>query len=57
MAVRDQHEPFANWDGMQDAVEQIFRLLLPRGSLVAGKNLGIATNIVTGPDGNVYVLL
>ena len=26
------------------------------GSLVAGKNFGIATNIATGPDGNLYVL-
>src|SRR5262249_22489752 len=25
------------------------------GSLVAGKNFGIVTNIVTGPDGNLYV--
>ena len=25
------------------------------GSLVAGKNFGIGTNIVTGPDGNLYV--
>src|SRR5207302_1107725 len=25
------------------------------GSLVAGKNFGIMTNIVTGPDGNLYV--
>ncbi|HEY5472329.1 MAG TPA: hypothetical protein VIK32_03960, partial [Candidatus Limnocylindrales bacterium] len=24
-------------------------------SLVAGKNFGIVTNIVTGPDGNLYV--
>jgi len=24
------------------------------GSLVAGKNFGIVTNIVTGPDGNLY---
>lgn len=25
------------------------------GSLVAGKNFGIVTNIVSGPDGNLYV--
>src|SRR5206468_4642496 len=25
------------------------------GSLVAGENFGIVTNIVTGPDGNLYV--
>ncbi len=25
------------------------------GSLVAGKNFGIVTDIVTGPDGNLYV--
>jgi aldose sugar dehydrogenase len=24
-------------------------------SLIAGKNFGIVTNIVTGPDGNLYV--
>ena len=24
-------------------------------SLVAGKNFGIVTNIVSGPDGNLYV--
>jgi len=26
------------------------------GSLIAGKNFGIGTNIVTGPDGNLYVV-
>ena len=25
------------------------------GSLVAGKNFGIVTNVVSGPDGNLYV--
>src|SRR5207249_1415763 len=25
------------------------------GSLVAGKNFGVVTNIVSGPDGNLYV--
>ena len=25
------------------------------GSLVAGKNFGIVTNIITGPDGSLYV--
>jgi len=25
------------------------------GSLVAGKNFGIVTNIVTGPDGSLFV--
>ena len=25
------------------------------GSLVAGKNFGIVTDIVSGPDGNLYV--
>ena len=24
-------------------------------SLIAGKNFGIGTNIITGPDGNLYV--
>ena len=24
-------------------------------ALVAGKNFGVATNIVSGPDGNLYV--
>jgi hypothetical protein len=46
---------FLGTQGGGDAITSARRLAATSTRPVAGKNFGIITNIVSGPDGNLYV--